>query len=165
MSVKDFKVEIISDNTAYDFLKQYHYLREFIPSSFEISYGLFDKDDLIGVMVFDWWDYEYYIDFFNLTFCKSIAVRDTLRLQFLACIDDTPKNTESYFLGNVLKRIKKDVVKADTIFSFAGGIGNHPNHKGTIYKASNFTLLHKDVVEDKDGSLRDLYFYIYKLKR
>lgn len=164
MSVKDFKVKIISDETAYEFLKKYHYLRDFIPTNFDIAYGLYNGNSLIGAMVFDWWDYEYCIDHFNLTFSHALIIRDSLRLRFLACVDDTPKNTESYFIGHVLRRLKQDMPNADVIVSFSGGGGNHPNHKGVIYKASNFTLMFKGLIKDEDDILRDFYLYTYRLR-
>jgi len=57
-----------------------------------------------------------------------------LELRKLCLIDDTPKNTESFFIGKTLRYLKKNT-EYDRIISYAD-----PNmgHEGTIYKASNF---------------------------
>jgi hypothetical protein len=60
--------------------------------------------------------------------------QDCVELRRLALIDDTPKNTESFFIGRTLKWLNKNTNYAYVI-SFADP--NH-GHEGTIYKASNF---------------------------
>ena len=57
-----------------------------------------------------------------------------LELRRLVCIDDTPKNTESYFIGKTLRWLKKYTDK-EVIVSFAD---QHYGHTGVIYKATNF---------------------------
>ena len=58
-------------------------------------------------------------------------------LRRLCCIDDTPKNTESYFIGKTLRWIKNNT-DIEVIISYAD---LNYGHKGTIYKASNFICL------------------------
>lgn len=55
-------------------------------------------------------------------------------LRRLVCIDDTPKNTESYFIGQTFKWLKENT-DAEVIVSFAD---KHYGHEGIIYKATNF---------------------------
>lgn len=59
---------------------------------------------------------------------------DVLELRRLCCIDNTPKNTESFFIGRCLRWLKQNT-DVKIVVSYAD-----PNHKhvGTIYKASNF---------------------------
>ena len=59
----------------------------------------------------------------------------------LCCIDDTPKNTESYFIGKTLRWLKKNT-NYRVILSFADP---HEGHEGTIYKATNF--LHRGMTD------------------
>ena len=54
----------------------------------------------------------------------------------LACVDDTPKNTESYFIGWICRWIKKNTPYHRVLAFSDGRVG----HVGTIYKASNFKL-------------------------
>ena len=57
----------------------------------------------------------------------------------LVLIDDTPKNSESYFIAKSLKWLKKHT-DVEVIVSYAD-----PNygHVGTVYQASNFVYLGK----------------------
>ena len=62
---------------------------------------------------------------------------EVIELHRLCCIDDTPQNTESFFISRCIRWIKQNTnVKA--VVSYADE--NH-NHKGTIYKATNFEYL------------------------
>jgi len=58
-------------------------------------------------------------------------------LRRLCCIDDTPKNTESYFIGKTLRWLKQNT-DMEVIVSFAD---QHHGHTGVIYKATNFDYL------------------------
>jgi hypothetical protein len=62
---------------------------------------------------------------------------DLIELRRLCCIDNTPKNTESYFIGFTLRWLKKntDIKK---VISYAD---SNYNHSGVIYRASNFNYL------------------------
>lgn len=59
-----------------------------------------------------------------------------IELRRLVLIDDTPRNSESFFIGKTLKWLVKNT-DIDTVVSYA-----YPNygHEGTVYKASNFVL-------------------------
>jgi hypothetical protein len=59
---------------------------------------------------------------------------ETIELRRLCLIDDTPKNTESYFIGQTLRWLGR-YTDYKQVVSFADP--NH-GHAGTIYKASNF---------------------------
>jgi hypothetical protein len=59
---------------------------------------------------------------------------DVIELRRLACIDQTPKNTESFFIGKCLKWLAKNT-PVKTIVSYADP---EYGHKGIIYQASNF---------------------------
>ena len=60
-----------------------------------------------------------------------------IELNRLCCIDDTPKNTESYFIGKTLNWLKHNT-KYRLVLSYAELA---QGHEGIIYKASNFTDL------------------------
>lgn len=61
--------------------------------------------------------------------------KDLIELKRLCCIDKTPKNTESYFIGHTLRWLKKNT-NIKTVISYAD---TTYSHQGTIYKATNFT--------------------------
>lgn len=114
-------------------------------------YGLFDKDNLIGVLMF-------------ATPCSE-AVRSSLwgeqfknrvvELHRLHILDITPKNTESWFISKCLKMLKKDRPKTKGVISFAD---TTQGHQGTIYQATNFYYIGKTSSAtfylDESGRLR-----------
>jgi len=60
-----------------------------------------------------------------------------LELRRLCCIDDTPKNAESFFVSRTLKWLKKNS-NWKFVISYADG---EQGHTGVIYRASNFKYL------------------------
>lgn len=64
---------------------------------------------------------------------------DVLELRRLCCVDDTPKNTESFFIGKSIRYLTKRT-SIKKIVSYADPTWGH---EGTIYKASNFKFLGK----------------------
>lgn len=60
-----------------------------------------------------------------------------IELRRLCCIDDTPKNAESFFIGKSLRMMKK-LWGSGIVVSYAD---KEHGHTGTIYKASNFKQL------------------------
>lgn len=64
---------------------------------------------------------------------------EVIELRRLCCIDNTPKNTESYFIGRTLRWLKQNT-SIKTVISYADP---EYGHQGIIYKASNFKLVGK----------------------
>jgi hypothetical protein len=62
---------------------------------------------------------------------------DVIELRRLVCLDDTARNTESYFIGKVLRWLKKNT-KIKVVVSYADP---EYGHSGVVYKASNFKLV------------------------
>ena len=124
-----YTVKIIPPKEAKQFVHTHHYSRGSHngPSP---SYGLFDGDELIGCLMF-------------ATSCsenvrKSLfgaEYKDNVKeLHRLVILDITPKNTESWFIGQVLKQIQNDRPDVWGILSFAD---KTEGHYGTIYQATN----------------------------
>jgi hypothetical protein len=76
------------------------------------------------------WHYSQNINGLISDYCFKLLDGD----KRLCCIDDTPKNTESYFIGKTLRWLKKNT-DIKRVISYADMTYNH---EGTIYKASNF---------------------------
>jgi hypothetical protein len=57
----------------------------------------------------------------------------------MACLDSSPKNSESYFIGQLVKWIRKNT-DAKCVLSYSDLT---EGHNGTIYKASNFKCIGK----------------------
>ena len=87
----------------------------------------------------------------------------------MACIDDSPKNSESYFLGKIIRFIASNTDFLSVLSYSDKTVG----HIGTIYKASNFisvgeTSKSKHIVwNGKQYHMRSLTIdrpYSYKLR-
>ena len=59
---------------------------------------------------------------------------DAIDIRRMACLDSSPRNSESYFIGQLVKWIRKNT-DAKFVLSYSDLT---EGHEGTIYKASNF---------------------------
>jgi hypothetical protein len=127
MALKDlYYIDQVDYRTAMDIVIKNHYLHRKAPCS--KAYGLFCKQTnrIIGVVVYG-------------VSCSSTLLRgicgdeeasNVYELTRLWIEDGTPKNTESYLIGNTIKLLDKEI-----IVSFAE---IQQGHTGTIYQATNF---------------------------
>lgn len=130
---EDYLVQLGDRKEVIDFIETHHYSHSINGLMSSYCFKLMYKDNLVGAMIYgklamaNCW--KKYVE-------KS---EDLLELRRLVLIDDTPKNTESYFIGATLRWLKKNT-QVRKIISYAD-----PNygHEGIIYKASNFNLLGK----------------------
>ena len=128
--VKQFKVSLCSRKDIRDFVETWHYSKSINGVMSDYCFKLEDENNnLIGAMIYGR---------LAMASCWKKYVekeKDILELRRLCCIDDTPKNTESYFIGYTLRYLRDntDVLK---IVSYAD---KNFGHEGIIYKASNFT--------------------------
>ncbi len=116
-----------------DFIEEWHYSHNINGLLSDYCFKLMDGDKMVGAMIYGG---------LGMANCwKKYAEKreDIIELRRLCCIDDTPKNTESYFIGRTLKWLKKNTT-IKKVISYAD---NTYNHRGTIYQASNFQHLGK----------------------
>lgn len=126
--VNTYKVELCERNEIRDFIETWHYSKNINGLISDYCFKLLDGETIIGGMI--------YGRIAMAGVWKKYAKNESelTELRRLCCIDDTPKNTESYFIGHTLRWLKKNtdikrvISYADTTY----------NHEGTIYKASNF---------------------------
>ena len=132
MKVTDFTIEPVERKVIQSFVHKWHYSHSTNGVQQTQCFALFNDEKLIGAMMY------------ALPSMKSTASKynpdNPLRcweLRRLCCIDDTPTNTESYFIGRTLRWMKNntDIKK---VISYAD---KTYNHEGGIYKASNFKHL------------------------
>ena len=134
MKVRDFTVEEVLRRSIAPFIEKYHYSQNVNGVQSTNCFGLYKEGNfglptMIGAMMYAWPSMP--------ATAKKYNPDDPLRiyeLRRLVCIDDTPTNTESYFIGQTLKWLKKNT-DIQVIVSFADP---HHGHSGVIYKASNF---------------------------
>ena len=125
----DYEVKKIPCKQAKEYIIKNHYSHgcHNAPSP---CYGLFDGNNLIGVLMF-------------ATPCSE-AVRASLfgeeykncvtELHRLHILDVTPKNTESWFISRCLKMLQRDKPQIHGVISFSDIT---EGHTGVIYQATN----------------------------
>jgi len=134
MKVTDFTVELVQRNAVVGFIEKHHYSHNINGVQSYYHFGLFRDGkfglpEMIGAML-------YAMPSMPSTAKKYNPINPTkcFELRRLVCIDDTPKNTESYFIGQTFKWLKQNT-DIEVIVSFAD---EEYGHSGIIYKATNF---------------------------
>ena len=127
--VREFHTLLCRRSEIRSFIEYWHYSHNINGLTTDYCFKLLDnKSELIGAMIYG------KIAMANVWKKYADNENDLIELKRLCCIDNTPKNTESFFIGATLRwlkkntQIKKVISYADTTYS----------HDGTIYKASNF---------------------------
>jgi hypothetical protein len=144
--VKDFIVSPTSIQQVRDFVETWHYSANVNGLRISHVFGLYYESNLIGAMIYG------PLGMANTWKKYADSEDQVVELRRLCCIDNTPKNTESYFIGKTLKWLKKNT-DYKVVISYAD---TFHNHEGTIYKASNFQycgLTSKGRVIDYDGKI------------
>lgn len=127
MSLTNWEVHPVPYREAMNMVVTHHYLHRKAPASF--CFGLFDDfGTLVGVVT--------YGKPASPSLCKGLAGDDeaanVLELTRLWIADITPKNAESFLIGNSLKLLPSNF---DIIVSFAE---IDAGHSGIVYQATNW---------------------------
>lgn len=146
MSVKEFNVYICERIEIRDFIEEHHYSHNINGLMSDYCFKLMNGDKMIGAMIYG------RLAMANVWKKYGEKKEDVMELRRLVCIDDTPKNTESYFIGQTLKWLIKNT-EIKTIVSYADP---EYGHEGIIYQASNFK---------KDGKTSKGKVIMYKGKK
>lgn len=112
------------------FIEEWHYSKSVNGLSARHCFKLMDKEKVVGAMIFG------RMSMVNQWKKYAGKEADVIELRRLCCIDDTPKNTESWFIGKCVKRLR--VRGYRVIVSYADPTHGH---QGTIYRASNFKFV------------------------
>lgn len=127
--VSDFKVLQCDRSEIADFIEQWHYSKNVNGLKISYCFKLLDANSvLIGAMIYG------KIGMANVWKKYATNEEELIELKRLCCIDETPKNTESYFIGHTLRWLKR-FTKIKRVISYADMTYLH---QGTIYKATNF---------------------------
>lgn len=131
MIIKNMKVSLCTRQEIQKFIELNHYSKSINGCISDYSFCLTYENNLIGAAFFgrmamagQWKKYGN---------CES----DVIELRRLCCINETPKNTESFFIGFMLRWLKKNTYHK-IVVSYADA---EHGHTGIIYKASNFKYL------------------------
>jgi len=146
VSVKEFGVNLCHRRDITAFVEKWHYSKSINGVMSDYCFGLFRDGELIGAMIYG------SLGMANAWKKYANSSEEVLELRRLCCIDETPKNTESYFIGKTLRWLKQntEVLK---IVSYADC---NQGHEGIIYKASNFkfegkTSAGRVIIRKSDG--------------
>lgn len=128
-----YTVEPCERKEIRDFIEKWHYSHNINGLLSQYCFKLMDGDTMVGAMIYGG------LGMANCWKKYAENKEDIIELRRLCCIDDTPKNTESYFIGKTLKWLLKNT-SIKKVISYAD---NTYGHKGIIYQASNFKHLGK----------------------
>ena len=138
MKVSDFTIEAVHKKAVTPFIEKWHYSHYAGGIQHRQCFGLYSPDGNFGLP-----------RMIGAAIYGQPAMPDTAikyhpdnplrcwELRRLCCIDDTPTNTESFFIGKTLRWLKRNT-DYKVIVSFAD---TAQGHEGIIYKATNF--IHK----------------------
>ena len=128
-AVKNFQVFKCERKEIAEFIEKWHYSKNVNGLTTDYCFKLLDESGaMIGAMIYG------KIAMANVWKKYAGVENDLIELKRLCCIDDTPKNTESFFIGNTLRFLRKNT-DIKTVISYADATFGHT---GTIYRASNF---------------------------
>ena len=131
MKVKDMKVSLCHRNDIKDFIETNHYSKSINGCISDYCFKLTYDDVIIGAAFFG------RMAMRNQYKKYASNEEDIIELRRLCCIDDTPKNTESYFISKMLRHLRLKT-KIKKVVSYAD---QEHGHTGIIYKAANFQYL------------------------
>ena len=125
MGLKErYTIERISYSLAMDIVVKNHYLHRKAPCSH--AFGLFDGKRIIGCITYGTPSSAP----LRSGLCGYDERSNVLELTRLWIEDDTPKNTESFLIGNTIKLVDKEI-----IVSYAE---IQQDHIGVVYQATNW---------------------------
>lgn len=128
-----YTVEPCERKEIRDFIEKWHYSHNINGLLSQFCFKLMDGDTMVGAMIYGG------LGMANCWKKYAENKEDIIELRRLCCIDDTPKNTESYFIGKTLKWLLRNT-SIKKVISYAD---NTYGHRGVIYQASNFKHLGK----------------------
>lgn len=102
--------------------KDYHYKKDSIGGGISYCFGMYYKNKLVGGSVLG-----------LPRHCKKYP--NAVDIRRMALLDESPKNSESYFLGRIIQYVASNTSFKNVLSYSDTTVG----HIGTIYKASNFT--------------------------
>jgi hypothetical protein len=103
-----------------------HYLHRRASTMF--AYGLFDGDEMLGTVIYG----KPASNALCVGVCGPEESKQVIELTRLWIKDGTPKNTESYLIGNSLRMLPKEL---DIVVSYAE---IQAGHIGIVYQATNW---------------------------
>ncbi len=120
MSVTNYIVEPCPRSEIANFVETHHYSKNMNGLHISYCFKLMDGNTMIGAMVYG------SLGMVGVAEKYTPNPSKMLELKRLVCIDETPKNTESYFIGWTLRWLQRNtdlemiISYADKTFGFHG---------------------------------------------
>jgi hypothetical protein len=124
------EIREIGKTQAAEFIAQHHYSKV-MPRLTKVIYGGFAMNQLAAVLTLGWGVRPHH------TIAKlfpSLSTQDYYEIGKMCLLDELPRNSESEFIAQVLKLVRKNK-KIKLIFTWADGMVGKP---GYVYQAANF---------------------------
>jgi len=132
MALDGWYVKEVTRKDITNFIETWHYSKNINGCICDYNFALYSPDGIMkGAMFYG------RMAMANQWKRFSSSPDDVIELRRLCCVDDTPKNTESYFIGQTFKLLRKNWRRDGVIVSYAD---KEYGHEGTIYKATNFVM-------------------------
>lgn len=128
LQIKSFRVEGCDITKIRAFVEKWHYSHNTNGIRSRYCFRLMDGHRMIGAAIFGG------LAMANQWKKYAASEDGVIELRRLCCVDEAPKNTESYFIGKMLMLLRKHT-GVELVVSYADMAFGH---KGTIYQASNF---------------------------
>lgn len=130
--LKSWEVRKVCRKDISKFIETWHYSKSINGCMSDYCFALYDTDNVMkGAMFYG------RMAMANQWKRFGNSESEVIELRRLACVDDTPKFAESYFIGKTLRMLKR-LWKGSVVVSYSD---KEYGHLGTIYKASNFKQL------------------------
>lgn len=132
MALQGYYVKRVNRADIKDFIEKWHYSHSINGCIADYCYALFTPDNqMVGAMFYG------RMAMANQWKRFTDKESDVIELRRLCCIDDTPRNAESFLIGRSLRLLSKEWT-GKYVVSYSD---KEYGHLGTIYKASNFRQL------------------------
>lgn len=132
MALQGWEVRRVERKDVTEFIETWHYSGSINGCIADHCYALFDDmGEMKGALFYG------RMAMANQWKRFSETPSDVIELRRLCCVDDTPKNAESFLIGRSLRQLRKDWT-AGVVVSYAD---KEHGHSGVIYRASNFKMV------------------------
>ena len=101
VNVRDFIVRPVAIQQVKNFIEQWHYSKNVNGLNISNVFGLFYKNQLLGAIIYG------SLSMANTWQKYGSKENEVVELKRLCCVDNTKKNTESFFIGKTIKFLKK----------------------------------------------------------
>lgn len=126
--VKEFSIIPCTLQKIREFVETWHYSKSVNGLQVSNCFAMYCDGHLIGGMIFGKMSMK------NAWKKYAEHEEDVIELKRLCCVDKTPKNTESRFIGWCIRWLQSNT-EFKTVVSYADA---YHNHTGVIYRATNF---------------------------